>query len=110
MTTDIIFLPDPESNGGYYINRAEATVVCVGGYGRLEFELSDAEIAEMQQKDPDEKIWGDEADLVFPRVQPDWPTYLQRLPSISEEQLPATDYPWLYWCAVDANSHVIMQW
>jgi hypothetical protein len=75
MTPDIIFIPT--LSGGYYVDRSKATIVARGGYGRLEFELSEHEIAQLEEGELE--VWGDEADLVFSNVQPDWVSWVKGL-------------------------------
>ncbi len=98
--SDIIFILEPHC--GYYVNQAKATTVNRGNYRRLEFDLAESEIAALEQEDPETKVWGDEADLVF--STPD------RLESWKVVQVPATNPPWLYWCKVDEDQKVIEFW
>ena len=70
--SEIIFIPT--LSGGYYVDRSKATIVCRGGYGRLEFDLSDNEQDELEGE-----VWGDEADLVFPGVERDWADCIKSL-------------------------------
>lgn|GEM_PF-4017188 len=104
MITKIIFIP--AQSGGYYVDRSKATVVTRGGYGRLEFDLSDAEIAALEQGDLE--VWGDEADLVFPGVPLDWVSYVKQLPVV--DQTPTTEPLWIYWCQIGENGKVIESW
>ncbi len=106
--TDIIFIPHNSSPGGIYVDRAKATIVSHCGYGRFEFDLTAAEIEELQAEDPETPVMGDEADLVFPGVGKGWVEEIKGLPSV--EQLPATDCPWLYWCEIDGDDKMTMQW
>jgi len=104
VITKIIFIP--AQSGGYYVDRSKATVVTRGGYGRLEFDLSDAEIAALEQGDLE--VWGDEADLVFPGVPLDWVSHIKSLPFM--QSIPFTDPLWSYWCKVDGNNKVVESW
>ncbi len=109
LTPDIIFIPT--QSGGYYVNRSKATIVSRGGYGRLEFELSAAEIAKLESEDPNTEVWGDEADLVFPRVQADWVIWIMELPSVKarfEDNHVRQEFD--YWVRVDENNEIVESW
>lgn len=105
----IVFIPNspPDSPGGLYVNLKHAKVVAKGGYGRIEFELSPSEIAELTQLDPETPVHGDEADLVFNDGGPNFIDYIKSL-------APASNVPdvssWLYWCAVDEKNKPVMYW
>ncbi len=107
MTSDIIFIPT--SSGGYYVDRSQATIVSTGGYGRLEFDLSDEEIEELEREEWD--VWGNEADLIFPGVQEDWVSYIKNLPSVRArfEDCHSREI-FEYWCRVNENNEVIDSW
>jgi hypothetical protein len=129
MTPDIIFIPT--LSGGYYVDRSKATIVARGGYGRLEFELSEHEIAQLEEGELE--VWGDEADLVFSNVQPDWVTWVKGLWNVKSSPVASysnleesTELPceqrgarfedrhageeFNYWVRVDENNVVVESW
>jgi len=103
LTPDIIFIPT--HSGGYYVDRAKATIVARGGYGRLEFELNEHEIAQLEEGELE--VWGDEADLVFPNVQADWVSWVKGLPSITNR---FQEWLFEYWCHMSEDDDVIEKW
>lgn len=102
----IVFLPYEE--GGIYINLQHATVRFSGGCGRIEFELDEREIVDLIVSDPESPVYGDEADLVYPHAEPNFPEYINSLPLVTLD--PSVSSEWRYWCEVDENGRVMMQW
>jgi hypothetical protein len=46
-------------------------------------------------------VWGDEADLVFAKVDSTWGNRTAN--AASAIHVPDTEMPWLYWCRVDGS-------
>lgn len=106
--TEIIFIPT--SSGGYYVNRSKAALTAHCGCGWIKFDLSAAEMSKLQESEPECSVWGDEADIVFPGVEPDWVEQIKSLPTLPEEQLPTDGREWFYWCEVDESGDIVESW